>query len=275
MRQNKAPPRLLPLFHIIWHCASLLISLNWVISFLNTLIHISNNSYLLIDLLKLNYQIKEDILVFLLRAQIFMCLLWVLLQFVILAVYWDAPSIGSEGGAVTMEMKQEEGDEEEVLLMGSDEEPVHTYRAVSSNQKETFTSCEMQPVRGASEISNPFKNFSASRGEWAGLTVCPKQWLSVFLWPICWVQVGRCVTANAHVSYLLYWFSCVHIHTDTIISTHSFPFPMSLWAGLHGMSDQIPGVLIGFVCRCLVYVNVPLCVCVCTDDVRFPDGLVS
>lgn len=94
-----------------------------------------------------------------------MCLLWVLLQFVILAVYWDAPSTSSEGGAVMMEMKQEEGDEEEAPLMGSDEEPVLTYRAVSANQKETSTSCETQPVRGASEISNPFKNFSASRGE--------------------------------------------------------------------------------------------------------------
>ncbi|KAK2822122.1 hypothetical protein Q5P01_022187 [Channa striata] len=94
---------------------------------------------------------------------IFMCLLWVLLQFVILAMYWDVPPISSEEGAVMMEMKQEEGDEEEVPLMGSDEEPVHTYRAVNSNQSETSTSSEMQQVRGASEISNPFENFSASR----------------------------------------------------------------------------------------------------------------
>ncbi|XP_051253066.1 major facilitator superfamily domain-containing protein 8 [Dicentrarchus labrax] len=93
---------------------------------------------------------------------IFMCLLWVLLQFVVLAMYWDVPPISSEGGAVMVEMKQEEN-EEEVPLMGSDEEPVHTYRAVNSDQLETSTSSEMQAVHGASAVSNPFKNFSASR----------------------------------------------------------------------------------------------------------------
>lgn len=99
-----------------------------------------------------------------------MCLLWVLLQFVVLAAYWDVPPISSEGGIAMMEMQKEEGGEEEVPLMASDEEPAHTYRAVNSNQSETSTPPEMQRVRGASEISNPFKNFSASRGEQAGLT---------------------------------------------------------------------------------------------------------
>ncbi|XP_040911556.1 major facilitator superfamily domain-containing protein 8 [Toxotes jaculatrix] len=94
---------------------------------------------------------------------IFMCLLWVLLQCVVLAMYWDVPPISSEGGAVMVEMKRGEDDDEEVPLMGSDEEPVHTYRAVNSNQLETSTSSEMQPVHDASAVSNPFKNFSASR----------------------------------------------------------------------------------------------------------------
>ncbi|CAK6952230.1 major facilitator superfamily domain-containing protein 8 [Scomber scombrus] len=94
---------------------------------------------------------------------IFMCLLWVLLQFAVLAMYWDIPSISSkEEGAVIVEMKQEEV-EEEMPLMGSDEEPVHTYRAVNSDLVETSTSSEMQPFHGASTVSNPFKNFSASR----------------------------------------------------------------------------------------------------------------
>ncbi|XP_059201060.1 major facilitator superfamily domain-containing protein 8 [Centropristis striata] len=88
---------------------------------------------------------------------IFMCLLWVLLQFVVLAMYWDVPPVSSEGGAVMMEMKQEE--EEEVPLMGSDEEPVHTFHAVDQLE----SSSEMQPVRGASSVSNPMKNFSARR----------------------------------------------------------------------------------------------------------------
>ncbi|CAG5896986.1 unnamed protein product [Menidia menidia] len=88
---------------------------------------------------------------------IFMCLLWVLVQFVVLAMYWDLPPVSSEGGAIMMETKEEEG--EEAPLMGSDEEMAQTYRAVNSDQVETSTSPELQPVRGT---SNPFKNFSAS-----------------------------------------------------------------------------------------------------------------
>ncbi|KAM6918278.1 major facilitator superfamily domain-containing protein 8 [Xenentodon cancila] len=89
---------------------------------------------------------------------LFMCLLWVLLQFVVLAMYWEVPPISLEVGGIMMEVKQEE--EEEAPLMGSDEELVHTYRAVNSGKLETSTSSEMHPVHGA---SNPFKNFSASR----------------------------------------------------------------------------------------------------------------
>ncbi|XP_074506780.1 major facilitator superfamily domain-containing protein 8 [Sebastes fasciatus] len=94
---------------------------------------------------------------------IFMCLLWVLLQFVVLAMYWDVPPISSEGGTAMVEIKQQEeenDDEEEVLLMGSDEEQVHTYRAVNSDLEETSASSEKQPVLG---VSKPFKRFSASR----------------------------------------------------------------------------------------------------------------
>lgn len=69
-----------------------------------------------------------------------------------------------------VEMKQEE-DDEVVPLMGTDEETVHTYRAVQSDQLETSTSPEMQPIQGA---FNPFKSFSASRGERAGLSDCPE-----------------------------------------------------------------------------------------------------
>ncbi|XP_024862619.1 major facilitator superfamily domain-containing protein 8 [Kryptolebias marmoratus] len=90
---------------------------------------------------------------------IFMCLLWVLLQFVVLATFWDVLPTSSEEGAIMMEVKQED-DEEEVPLMGSDEEPVHTYRAVDSDQLETSPSSETEPVHKA---QNPFKNFSASR----------------------------------------------------------------------------------------------------------------
>uniref|UniRef100_A0A096LWC6 Major facilitator superfamily domain containing 8-like 2 n=1 Tax=Poecilia formosa TaxID=48698 RepID=A0A096LWC6_POEFO len=89
---------------------------------------------------------------------IFMCLLWTLLQFVVLAGYWDVPPISSQGGVVVLEMKQEE--EEEAPLMGSDEEEARTYRAVDSNQSETSSASQR-----AHQTSNPFKNFSVSNGE--------------------------------------------------------------------------------------------------------------
>ncbi|XP_068557812.1 major facilitator superfamily domain-containing protein 8 [Cebidichthys violaceus] len=94
---------------------------------------------------------------------IFMCLLWVLLQFVVVALYWDVPPIGSEEGTAMVEMKEGDDDEEEVLLMGSEEEPPHSYKAVNSDQLETSTSSGTQPVHGASTLLKPFKGFSASR----------------------------------------------------------------------------------------------------------------
>ncbi|XP_015226852.1 PREDICTED: major facilitator superfamily domain-containing protein 8-like [Cyprinodon variegatus] len=92
---------------------------------------------------------------------IFMCLLWTLLQFVIVAAYWDVPPVSSEGGVIVLELKQEEKEEEEeVPLIGSDEEATPTYRAVNSDQCETSTLTESE---AADEESNPFKNFSVSR----------------------------------------------------------------------------------------------------------------
>lgn len=91
-----------------------------------------------------------------------MCLLWLLLQFIILVMYWDVPPIGSDGGAVLLEMKREEEvpPEEEVPLMGSDEENAPSYRAVS-----TSAARGERCVHGGSAASSPFRNFSASRGE--------------------------------------------------------------------------------------------------------------
>ncbi|XP_062261014.1 major facilitator superfamily domain-containing protein 8 [Platichthys flesus] len=94
---------------------------------------------------------------------IFMCLLWVLLQCVVLAMYWDLPPITSEDEAVILEMKQEEDDDEEVPLMQSNEELSHTYRAVSSHQPESSALSDTQPDHEATAASNPFRNFSASR----------------------------------------------------------------------------------------------------------------
>nr|XP_057923773.1 major facilitator superfamily domain-containing protein 8 [Doryrhamphus excisus] len=93
----------------------------------------------------------------------FMCLLWVLQQFVVLAMYWDVPPISTTEGAVLMvDLKLE--DEEEVPLMGSDDE-VHTYRAVTSHQSEpSSSSSEMQaPHEIPWSDSEPFNSLSASR----------------------------------------------------------------------------------------------------------------
>lgn len=98
-----------------------------------------------------------------LNFQIFMCLLWMLLQFVVLAMYWDVPPVSSEGAEeVMLEMKRErEAEEDEgVPLMGSDEEPVNTYSAVSCSR-----TAEEQPACGSPAEPNVFRNFSISRGE--------------------------------------------------------------------------------------------------------------
>lgn len=67
-----------------------------------------------------------------------------------------------------MELKRE-NDEEEAPLMGSDEEQVHTYRAVDSEEPGVSASTKVEPIHGS---QNPFKNFSVSRGESEGPTVC-------------------------------------------------------------------------------------------------------
>ncbi|XP_061784798.1 major facilitator superfamily domain-containing protein 8 [Nerophis lumbriciformis] len=93
---------------------------------------------------------------------IFMCVLWALQQSVVLAMYWDVAAIGATEGEVLMVDLQDEG--EDVALMGSDDEQVHTYRAVASHQPETPTPSSSETRReGSSADPEPFKNFSASK----------------------------------------------------------------------------------------------------------------
>ncbi|XP_061654431.1 major facilitator superfamily domain-containing protein 8-like [Phyllopteryx taeniolatus] len=96
---------------------------------------------------------------------LFMCLLWLLLQFVVLAMYWDLPDIDTTEGAVLMiDMKLEEDEVDEVEpLIGSDGTQVHTYKAVNSNRLESPTSSEMQTLHEASSVgSKALGNFSMS-----------------------------------------------------------------------------------------------------------------
>ncbi|XP_019733311.1 major facilitator superfamily domain-containing protein 8-like isoform X3 [Hippocampus comes] len=96
---------------------------------------------------------------------IFMCLLWLLLQFVVLAMYWDLPATDATQGAVLMmDLKREEDEEDEdEPLMGSDGVQVHAYQAVNSSQLEISPSSEMQPLHEASSAgSEAFDNSSIS-----------------------------------------------------------------------------------------------------------------
>lgn len=188
-----------------------------------------------------------------------MCLLWVLLQFVCLAIYWDVPPISSEGGAVMVEMKQEEANEEEAPLMGSDEEPVHTYRAVSCSEGKTSAN------DGASGVSSPFRKLSAGRGEQAGLTDRQKRWLSV----------PRSSGKRCHCQctcFLSAALSVLHAaHTNTHARTNTHAHSPGLWGILCDGSDPL---CIDWTCV-FVSGSCHMYVCVYIYDVRYPIGLVS
>ncbi|KAJ8011242.1 hypothetical protein DPEC_G00056120 [Dallia pectoralis] len=105
---------------------------------------------------------------------IFMCLLWILLQFVVMVQSWDIPPvIPGEGGIRVGEFSEDE------LLVGS-EETLERYRTVGDDQIETDLSSDLSPIQDISEtspspppslppspppstISNSFSVFSASQ----------------------------------------------------------------------------------------------------------------
>ncbi|KAM9789566.1 major facilitator superfamily domain-containing protein 8 [Neosynchiropus ocellatus] len=88
---------------------------------------------------------------------LFMCLLWVLLQFVVLALYWDAPPVSSEHEPTVMVELKHRAEDEEALLIEDEEVLSQTYSSV--NQLESSSEFERSPPAAR----NPFKNFSASR----------------------------------------------------------------------------------------------------------------
>lgn len=126
-----------------------------------------------------------------------MCLLWMLLQFVVLAMYWDVPPISSVGTEeVLLEMKREcgggEEEDEGVPLIGSDEEPANSYSAVSCSR-----SAEEQSACASSAESNVFRNFSVSRGElqhhWpATRRLCSCGFIELLLLLCCSFEDGSC-----------------------------------------------------------------------------------
>lgn len=99
-----------------------------------------------------------------------MCLLWLLLQFVVLAMFWDLAATEAAQGAVPMtDLKREEDEDEEdedEPLMVSDAARVPAYRAVDCGQLETSPSCEMRALHEASSpATEAFHNASVSAGK--------------------------------------------------------------------------------------------------------------
>ncbi len=124
-----------------------------------------------------------------------MCLLWILLQLAVVFMYWDLPPLerGKAKESVTIQSRKEEEEESERGLVEDDDdegkplmvsqELVGSYGSVvtpdppvyhapaASNATLNHISPPPSPVPSEShESSNPFKNFSISRGGW--LTVC-------------------------------------------------------------------------------------------------------
>uniref|UniRef100_A0A8C7HEN8 Major facilitator superfamily domain containing 8-like 2 n=1 Tax=Oncorhynchus kisutch TaxID=8019 RepID=A0A8C7HEN8_ONCKI len=77
---------------------------------------------------------------------IFMCLMWILLQFVVLALYWDIPPISSEEGGIAVGVIEEE----EPLVRT--EETLETYGTVWDDQIETTLSSEIHHFQDPSHL---------------------------------------------------------------------------------------------------------------------------
>lgn len=121
--------------------------------------------------------------------QLFMCLLWILLQLVVVFMYWDLPPLErmktrerstnksreEENEQGLVESEKEENDEGKPL-MGSQElvgsygsvvtsYPPRNYRSAAANATLKHTSSPpTSPPSETLESSSPFKNFSIFRG---------------------------------------------------------------------------------------------------------------
>ncbi|XP_036410736.1 major facilitator superfamily domain-containing protein 8-like [Megalops cyprinoides] len=99
---------------------------------------------------------------------LFMCVMWILLQLVVLLMYWDLPPLDAAAQGVDEEEDEvdENVEEEEKPLMGP-EEPLEAYGTVNSDQSETLITPNGDLSQHSSPSitgeSDPFKNFSASK----------------------------------------------------------------------------------------------------------------
>lgn len=108
--------------------------------------------------------------------QLFMCLLWILLQFVVLFMYWDftpQDDVRQSNGVVREEVEQEEEENEEGKPLVGPNELTGSYGTVTSVQSRAssvangdVTHVSPPPSPPPEDVSSsPFKNFSGSRGD--------------------------------------------------------------------------------------------------------------
>lgn len=103
-------------------------------------------------------------------TQLFMCGMWVLMQFAVMTLYWDIPPLDSFPEQ-NMPLNEVRGEEDEPLMNLEDENRAaaeDSYGSVNPEQTETQFSSELPPSPPDSpslDTSDPFENFSASQGE--------------------------------------------------------------------------------------------------------------
>nr|XP_055058803.1 major facilitator superfamily domain-containing protein 8 isoform X1 [Misgurnus anguillicaudatus] len=93
---------------------------------------------------------------------LFMCAMWLLMQFAVMGLYWDIPPLGSitEHHTPLTEVKREE---QEPLMSLEDEDGAAGMDSYSShNPEQTETQLSSESPSPPPTTSNPFDNFSAS-----------------------------------------------------------------------------------------------------------------
>uniref|UniRef100_A0A8C1RC77 Si:ch211-38m6.6 n=1 Tax=Cyprinus carpio TaxID=7962 RepID=A0A8C1RC77_CYPCA len=101
---------------------------------------------------------------------LFMCGMWVLMQFAVMVLYWDIPPLDSFPEQ-HMLLREVRGEEDEPLMSLEDEHMAaaeDSYGSFTPEQTETRLSSELPPSPPDSpslDTSDPFENFSASQGE--------------------------------------------------------------------------------------------------------------
>ncbi|RXN35381.1 major facilitator superfamily domain-containing 8-like protein [Labeo rohita] len=99
---------------------------------------------------------------------LFMCGMWVLMQFAVMTLYWDIPPLDSFSEQ-HMPLREFRGEEDEPLMSLEDEHgpaAEDSYGSLSPEQTETQLSSELPPSPPDSpslDTSDPFENFSASQ----------------------------------------------------------------------------------------------------------------